>query len=170
ASGARMFNAGAETAATKRSFQNPFSTSRCLVVADGYYEWHTTTAGETTPYYIYSTRGHSLASAVLFSWWPDPEQPGNSPGKWVLTTTILTAAARDGLEEIHEREPVMLTSDLHTPWLDPHLTDPHAAQGILARPGPQLSWHPVSPAVGSVRNNTPELIEPTVPPVQDTLL
>ncbi|HLR58197.1 MAG TPA: SOS response-associated peptidase, partial [Beutenbergiaceae bacterium] len=107
--GARMFNARSETAATKPSFRKPFSTSRCLVVADGYYEWHTSETGEKTPYYIFPTHGESIAFAGLFSWWPDPEEPENSPDRWVLTTTILTAAARDGLEEIHEREPVMLT-------------------------------------------------------------
>ncbi|HLR57582.1 MAG TPA: SOS response-associated peptidase family protein, partial [Beutenbergiaceae bacterium] len=106
----------------------------------------------------------------LFSWWPDPEEPENSPDRWVLTTTILTAAARDGLEEIHEREPVMLTHDLIAPWLDPALTDPAAVLDILAAPGPELNWYPVSRAVGSVRNNSPELIAPAAPPVQDTLL
>lgn len=168
--GARMFNARSETAATKPSFRKPFSTSRCLVVADGYYEWHTSETGEKTPYYIFPTHGESIAFAGLFSWWPDPEEPENSPDRWVLTTTILTAAARDGLEEIHEREPVMLTPDLIAPWLDPALTEPAAVLDILAAPGPELNWYPVSRAVGSVRNNSPELIAPAAPPVQDTLL
>ena len=170
AMGARMFNARSETAATKPSFRKPFSTSRCLVIADGYYEWHTSETGEKTPYYIFPSHGESIAFAGLFSWWPNPEEPDDSQDRWVLTTTILTAAARDGLEEIHEREPVMLTPDLIAPWLDPDLTDPAAVLDLLAAPGPELSWHPVARAVGSVRNNSPELITPAAPPVQDTLL
>ncbi len=168
--GARMINARSETVATKPSFRKPFTTSRAVVIADGYYEWHTDEAGKKTPHYIYATSGESLAFAGLFSWWADPGEAPDSPDRWVLTTTILTAAARDGLEEIHDREPVMLTHDLLTPWLDPHLTDPGPALEIIAQPGPELSWHPVSAAVGSVRNNSPSLIEPAPPPVQDTLL
>ena len=169
AMGTRMINARSETVATKASFRKPFATSRCLVVADGYYEWHTDEAGKKTPHYIYPTGGQSLAFAGLFSWWRDP-QAGDSPEAWVLTTTILTAAARDGLEELHDREPVMLAPEVYTPWLDPHLTDPDAAMEIIAAPGPELSWHPVAPEVGSVRNNSPRLITPATQPVQDTLL
>lgn len=166
--GARMINARSETAATKPSFRKPFSTSRCLVVADGYYEWHTDEAGNKTPYYIFATSGDSIAFAGLFSWWPDRALPANDPNRWVLTTSILTAAARDGLEEIHDREPVMLTRDLVTPWLDPELTDPAEVEAIIREPGPELSWHPVSAAVGSVRNNSASLIAPVE--VQRTLL
>lgn len=170
AMGARMINARSETVATKASFRKPFATSRCLVVADGYYEWHTGEDGKKTPHYIYPTDGASLAFAGLFSWWRDPDVAHGSPDAWVLTTTILTAAARDGLEEIHDREPVMLSPEFFTPWLDPRLTDPVAALEIVAAPGPELSWHPVAPAVGSVRNNSPQLITPAPPPAQGTLL
>lgn len=159
--GARMINARSETLATKRSFKRPLATSRCVVVADGYYEWHTNEAGAKTPYYIYASDGRMLALAGLFSWWCDPQQPASD---WTLTTTILTAAARDGLEEIHHREPVMLARDLLTQWLDPSLTDPVAALGLVAHPGPEVTWHEVSPAVGAVRNNSPSLIDPYQPP------
>lgn len=162
--GARMINARSETAATKPSFRKPFASARCIVVADGYYEWHTHADGSKTPHYIYASNGDSLAFAGMFSWWPNHDEPEDSPNRWVLSTTILTADARDGLEEIHDREPVMLSHDLVTDWLDPALTDPEEISHLIARPGPELSWHPVSRAVGSVRNNTPSLIEPIAPP------
>lgn len=168
AMGARMINARSETAATKPSFKRPLATSRCVVVADGYYEWHTDAVGAKTPYYIYASDGRMLAFAGLFSWWRDPQHPADT--EWILTTTILTAAARDGLEEIHDREPVMLPRDLLTGWLDPAITDPAAALEIIAEPGPEVTWHEVSPAVGPVRNNTPNLIAPYQPPPQQTLL
>lgn len=167
--GARMINARSETVATKPSFKRPLATSRCIVVADGYYEWHTDATGTKTPYYIYATDGRPLALAGLFSWWRDPQHPID--GEWILTTTILTAAARDGLEEIHDREPVMLSHDLITEWLDPTIIDPAIPLGIIAEPGPELSWHEVSPGVGPVRNNTASLIEPYTPaPPPQTLL
>lgn len=167
--GARMINARSETVDTKRSFKAPFSTSRCIVTADGYYEWHTAEDGAKTPYYIYPTHGETLAFAGLYSWWNDRSDP---QAPWILTTTILTAAARDGLEEIHDREPVMLTPETITPWLDPNRTSPDEILPLLNEPGPELSWHPVTKAVGSVRNNTPSLITPVPHPqnTQSTLL
>lgn len=160
--GARMINARSETVATKRSFAKPFATSRCVVVADGYYEWHTDASGAKTPYYIHAEEGASLALAGLFGWWRDRRAGEGAP--WVLTTTILTAPARDGLEEIHDREPVMLEQSHLAAWLDPAATDPDDALAIIAAPGPPLQWHPVSPAVGNVRHDSPELIRPAAPP------
>src|SRR5690625_1313053 len=72
--GARMFNARSETAATKPSFRKPFSTSRCLVVADGYYEWHTSETSEKTPDDICQTHRETMALAGLYSWRPNPRQ------------------------------------------------------------------------------------------------
>lgn len=165
AMGAKLINARAETAATRASFRKPVATSRCLIVADGYYEWHTHGA-EKTPYYIHPSGGEAVAFAGLYSWWADPHAPRTDPS--ILTATILTGAARDGLEEIHEREPVMLARDVIDPWLDPEMTNAGEALELLRVPGPKLTWYPVGKAVGSVRNNSPALI--TEAPQQDTLL
>lgn len=168
--GARMMNARVETLASKRSFKRPFATSRCIVIADGYYEWHTNSAGIKTPYYIFSSDSSSLAFAGLFSWWADPHDGRADDLRWVLSTTIVTTEARDGLEEIHDREPLMLAHEAINPWLDPHLNDPNDLHQLMMRPGPRVSWHAVSPTVGSVAHNGPHLIAPTTPPIQDSLL
>src|SRR5690625_457169 len=81
--GTRMINARVETLETKRSFQRPFATSRCVVVADGYFEWHTASAGNKTPYYFFPTHGCCIAFAGLFSWWVDPKEDPTSPNRWV---------------------------------------------------------------------------------------
>ena len=78
----------------------------------------------------------------------------------MLSATIITQPARDGLEQIHEREPAVLDHDLITSWLDPDRTGAAEALEVLAQPSPPLSWHEVGSAVGSVRNDGPELIEP----------
>lgn len=163
--GARMINARSETVADKSAFARPLRHSRCIVLADGYYEWHTQQrpgGGKPlkTPYYIHPSDGAPIAFAGLYAWWRDPAKVDDDEDRWVLSTTIITQAARDGLQEIHEREPAVLDHDLLTAWLDPERTEAAQALVILDQPSPALSWHQVGPAVGSVRNDGPQLIEP----------
>ncbi|HLS15937.1 MAG TPA: SOS response-associated peptidase [Beutenbergiaceae bacterium] len=163
--GARMINARSETVDTKSAFAKPLRTKRCIVLADGYYEWHTAErpgGGKPvkTPYYVHPTDGSPIAFAGLYSWWRDPAKGDTDEDRWVLSATIITQPARDGLEQIHEREPAVLDHDLITSWLDPDRTGAAEALGVLAQPSPPLSWHEVGSAVGSVRNDGPELIEP----------
>lgn len=162
--GARMINARAETIAEKSSYSMPLQKRRCIVVADGYYEWHTQPAAGggkpvKTPFYIHPTDGAPIAFAGLYSWWADPTKEPDDPDRWVLSTTIVTQAARDGLEEIHEREPAVLDHDLVGAWLD-RREGADTALDILSRPSPALSWYEVDRAVGSVRNQGAHLIEP----------
>jgi putative SOS response-associated peptidase YedK len=163
--GARMFNARSETLAEKPAFKKAAATKRCLVLADGYYEWQKVTApGEAkpvkVPHYIHPTDGAPISFAGLYSWWRDPSKADDDPDRWLLSTTIVTAPARDGLEIIHDREPAMLTRDVAESWLDPTVTDLEAVLAMLAEPAPELSWYEVGRAVGSVRNNGPELMQP----------
>lgn len=162
--GARMINARAETLAEKPAFRTAMRAKRCLVLADGYYEWRKDegSGGKVvkTPFYIHPSDGAPVAFAGLYAWWPDPARDPEDPDRWVLSTTIVTAAARDGLETIHDREPVMLTPDLVGAWLDPGTTDPADVLAMIAAPSPSLDWYEVGRAVGSVRNNGPELLLP----------
>lgn len=163
--GARMFNAREDSLATKRSFAPSLRARRCLVVADGYYEWlKEEVPGQAkpdrTPFYIHRTDSAPLAFAGLYSWWPDPERPKGDPQRWVLSTTIVTTRASGGLEKIHHREPVVLGDDATGAWLDPSITASDEALAVLTEPGPAMSWHEVSSRVGSVRNNDASLIDP----------
>ena len=163
--GSRMFNARSDSLATKRSFSPSLAKRRCLVVADGYYEWlKEEVPGQSkprrTPFYIHRTDGAPLAFAGLYAWWPDPSKEKGDPDRWVLSATIVTADAHGGLEQIHDREPVVLAEDEADAWLTPDLTGAEEALAVLEQPSPALSWYEVSARVGSVRNNDASLIEP----------
>ena len=163
--GSRMFNARSDSLATKRSFAPSLTKRRCLVVADGYYEWlKEDVPGQSrprrTPFYIHRTDGAPLAFAGLYAWWPDPAKEKGDPDRWVLSTTIVTADARGGLEQIHHREPVVLGEEEARTWLTPALTGADEALAVLEQPSPALTWYEVSARVGSVRNNDPSLIAP----------
>lgn len=163
--GSRMFNARGESITEKPAFKKPAATKRCLVLADGYYEWQKVEVpGQSKPskipFYIHPTDGSPIAFAGLYSWWRDPDKAEDDPERWVLSTTIVTAAARDGLEAIHDREPAMLTREVAESWLDPALTDLDTVVAMLAEPAPPLSWYEVGAAVGNVRNDGPELVQP----------
>lgn len=163
--GSRMFNARSESIAEKPAFKKPAATKRCLVLADGYYEWQKVAVpGQSkpakVPFYIHPTDGAPIAFAGLYSWWRDPAKDDDDPDRWRLSTTIVTAEARDGLEAIHDREPAMLTREVAEAWLDPGTTDLDSVLAMLAEPAPELSWYEVGPAVGNVRNNGAELMQP----------
>ncbi|KAE8763711.1 SOS response-associated peptidase [Georgenia thermotolerans] len=160
ASGARMFNARVESVATKPAFAASLRTRRCVVVADGYYEWRKPGPGETkkTPFYIHPADSAPLALAGLYSWWRAPA-PDGTRGPWLLSCTVLTAAAQGRMTELHDRVPVVLDRAAVGRWLAKSVTTPPGALAALAAP-PALTWHEVSPAVGAVRNNSPELVAP----------
>lgn len=161
--GSRMINARSESLAEKSAFRKPLQTKRCIVVADGYYEWQKREVPGAkkpvkTPFFIHPTDDAPIAFAGLYSWWPDPTKGADDPDRWLLSATIITSPARDGLEKLHDREPTILTRKNVETWLDPTLKDPGEAMAILGLPAPALSWYEVSTAVNSVRNEGPELI------------
>jgi putative SOS response-associated peptidase YedK len=158
--GARMINARVETVTEKPSFRSAALKRRALVPAEGYYEWQK--AGDRKiPHYLASEDGSLLGFAGLYEFWKDPELPEDAEDQWLMSCTIITTSAADALGHIHDRTPLIVPPDLQDDWLDPHLQDKAGVQQLLdAMPEPRLVPRVVGDAVGSVRNNGPELVEP----------
>jgi putative SOS response-associated peptidase YedK len=170
--GAKMINARIETVASKPAFKSAAARRRCLIPALGYYEWQKTDGGKI-PHFLHDPDGRLLAMAGLYELWPDPSRPDDDPGRWLWTCTIITQQATDLLGEIHDRNPVVIPSELREPWLDCTSDDPATAARLLDQiPEARLEPYVVSSAVGNVKNNGPELIEPVDParlPTQEVL-
>ncbi|WBB79375.1 SOS response-associated peptidase [Micromonospora sp. WMMD882] len=146
--GARMINARSETVATSRAYAAPFARRRCLVPADGWYEWARAGSGKQ-PYFLTRADGDVLALAGVWSLWRGPDGP------W-LTCSVLTTAAVGALTAVHDRMPVLLPPERWAPWLGP-TDDPSALLTVDERWLAGLEIRPVGPAVGNVRNSGPEL-------------
>ncbi|MGO4383859.1 SOS response-associated peptidase [Specibacter sp. RAF43] len=158
---ARLINARSETVTEKPSFRSAASKRRGLVPAAGYYEWQVTPEGKIPTYLHPEDADELLSFAGLYEFWPDPELPEDQEDKWRMTVTIITRAAPDALGHIHDRTPVIVPADLHDEWLDPELTDKSDLRTLIdSIPDPHLVPTVVGTAVGNIRNNGPELIEP----------
>lgn len=172
--GNRLVNARVETAAEKPSFRAAYARRRCVLPADGYYEWYAPqaaaslpTAGRSTqvkrvpkqPYYIHSASGEPLALAGLYEIWRDPSLPHEDPESLRWTCTILTTTATDELGRIHDRAPLLVSETEMASWLDPNLDIAPAGALVPAAPG-LLAAYPVATMVNNVRHNGPELIAP----------
>jgi putative SOS response-associated peptidase YedK len=157
----KMTNARVETVSEKPSFRSAFAKRRCLIPADGYYEWYRPEKGAKQPFYIHRTDGRSLAMAGLYEWWRDPS---NSEAEPRLTCTVITTAATAELAVIHDRMPVMIDESDWAEWLDPSVPGKELPLPMLEG-GFRLVLvaEPVSVAVGNVRNNGPSLITPIAP-------
>ena len=166
--GSRMINARAETVAEKPAFRRAFAKRRCLVPADGYFEWYLPTepdapVGKTgkpikQPFFIHPADGSSRAMAGLYEWWRDPTREDGDPAAWRLTCTVITTEASDDLGRIHDRMPMTVARDDWHRWLDPDV--PAAADLLAPASAGRLDAYPVSTLVNSVRNNGPELLAP----------
>lgn len=167
--GARMINARLETAAEKPAYRQAFAKRRCLVPADGYYEWYTPSESAAPrgrsgkpvkqPFYIHRTDGASLAMAGLLSWW----RPADD-AEWQLTMAVLTTDATPELARIHDRMPVLVPRQHWQHWLDPSREVHDVVDDLLPPVGPQeLTAYPVSTSVNNVRNNGAQLLEPLSP-------
>ena len=174
AKGPPLFNARSETAATKNSFRRAFKQQRCIVPADGFYEWPKAPKGTSPderplPHYITRTDGGMLAMAGLWErWWP-PEDPPDArrsvSQRHVLhSASVLTTAANDFMVPIHDRMPVLLDRSQWDAWLDP-ANDGVDALAAMCAPAADgvLRSHQVGRAVGDVRNGDASLIEPADP-------
>jgi putative SOS response-associated peptidase YedK len=161
--GSRMINARAETVAEKPAFRRAFAKRRCIVPADGYYEWQQLPGALKQPIYISRTDGRSLAFAGLYELWRDPALSSDDQDAWLWTTTIITTSAPDELGMIHDRMPMIIDPVSWADWLDPANNDVADLKALLtpAMVGDLTTW-PVSTAVNSVRNNGPELVEPVL--------
>jgi putative SOS response-associated peptidase YedK len=161
--GSRMINARAETVAEKPAYRRAFARRRCLLPADGYYEWQQVIEDgrkRKQPYYIYRADGGGLAFAGLYELWRDPAVPEDQDNSWLWTTTIITTTATDEVGQIHDRMPMVIDPAAWQDWLDPDNTEVAAVRQLLVPAvSGGLTSHPVSTAVNNVRNNGPELAE-----------
>ncbi len=153
--GSRMINARSETAATKPSFRAAFARRRCLIPADGFYEWKPVAGRSKQPFYITRRDERPFAFAGLWERWKRGESPP------VESCTILTTAANALLGELHDRMPVIVSEPQFAHWLDPTIDNPKEFDAILAsRPSDELKSYPVSTRVNNVRNDAAECIRP----------
>jgi putative SOS response-associated peptidase YedK len=169
--GNRMINARMETVAEKPAFKRAFAVRRCLLPADGYFEWYPTTQTNAKgkpvkqPYFIRPRDHGVLAMAGLYEIWRDPSRPDDAPDRFRWTCTVLTTEAEDSLGHIHDRMPLMVERERWGEWLDPRVAG-HLSLLVPAAPG-ALEAYPVAPLVSNVRNNGPELVEPL--PLEESL-
>ncbi len=171
--GSRMINARMETVAEKPAFRRAFAARRCLLPADGYYEWYATSAltaagkPRKQPYFIRPADGGVLAMAGLYEIWRDRDKAEDDPEALRWTCTVITTAAEDELGRIHDRMPLMVEPSSYDAWLGA-ADDVASPLDLLvpAAPG-RLEAFPVSTLVGNVRNNGPELLEPL--PLEDVV-
>ncbi|MCX2181431.1 SOS response-associated peptidase [Streptomyces sp. SKN60] len=165
--GARMINARVETVHEKPAYRRAFAKRRCLLPADGFYEWdpvkdEATGKVHKQPYFIHPADDSVMALAGLYEYWRDPDVADpDDPGAWLMTCTIITTEATDEAGRVHPRMPLALTPDHYDTWLDPHHQDTHDLRALLGSPADgRLDALAVSPAVNSVRNNGPHLLDP----------
>ncbi|HXV94264.1 MAG TPA: SOS response-associated peptidase [Pseudonocardia sp.] len=165
--GARMINARAESAASKPAFRRALSARRCLIPADGFYEWQRGREHKQ-PYYTHYVDGSSLAMAGVWEYWKPKDDPEGKYPDGLVTACVLTTDAVGPLRRIHDRMPLILPSQAWEAWLDPDTRSGDESVATLLRPPSEelvarLELRPVSPRVNSVRNNGPELIAPLPP-------
>ena len=154
AQGPRPINARAETLLERPLFRDAFARRRCLLPADGFYEWQTH-AGRKQPHFIYRRDGGVLALAGLWSTWRHDEEV-------LRTCAIITTSANEVVGKLHDRMPVILPEHHWARWLDRAEHDvAELSSLLLPAPDDLLHLHPVSTEVNSVRNNGPELVRPT---------
>ncbi|MEU6312639.1 SOS response-associated peptidase [Streptomyces sp. NPDC047014] len=171
ADGARMINARVETVHEKPAFRRAFAKRRCLLPADGFYEWQSVPASGAAkaykqPYFIRPEGEEVMAMAGLYEFWRDPAvADDDAPTAWWATCTIITTEATDSAGRVHPRMPLALAPADYEAWLDPSHEDPEELRALLAAPaGGRLDVRAVSTAVNNVRNNGPELLaEPSAP-------
>ena len=162
--GSRLINARAETVASKPAFRRAFARHRCLLPADGFYEWEKSgdpKSPRKQPYYIRREDGGVLAFAGLYELWRDKDRPDDDPDSWLWTATIITTRAEDEVGRIHDRMPMVIEPARWADWLDPTATSAEALHGLMTPAASvHLTTYPVSTEVNSVRHNGPGLIEP----------
>ncbi len=160
--GNRMVNARAEGLAQKNAYRNAFRRHRCLIPADGFYEWQAQEGRKKKqPYYVHRRDGEPLAFAGLWEEWRGPDDDGS---RSLRSCTIITTSANETMEPIHDRMPVVLPPSAWDRWLDPGNHDTTSLGNLLVPAPPHLlTLHPVGTEVGNVRNEGPQLIEPVDP-------
>jgi putative SOS response-associated peptidase YedK len=155
--GSRMINARLETLASK--FKRTFERRRCLIPADGFYEWQEREGkGPKQPFFIHRRDAEVMAFAGLWEIWHDPDHPDADP---LRTCSIITTDANQVVARTHDRMPVMLPPAAWDAWLDVDQHNLDTVQGLLVpAPAADLEVYPVNPDVNSVKNDGPHLVDP----------
>lgn len=148
-----LINARAETIADKPAFRSPFRHRRCLIPADGFYEWVVTDNGKQ-PWWIALADKSPFAFAGLWEHWESAED-----GHLIESCTIITTASNQQLRPIHQRMPLIIPPDSYGAWLDPRNENLEQLQVMLAPFGGEFHLHPVSRAVNSPLKDNPHLID-----------
>lgn len=153
--GNRMINAKAETLAEKPAFKYAIAKRRCLIPADGFYEWQKRKDGPNQPFYIRRRDRGLFAFAGLWEYWVSPE------GEELRSCTIITVDPNELLRPLHDRMPAILAREHEAMWLDPSIKDPAVVRPLLdSYPGDELEFYPVARSVNSPAIDAPSLIEP----------
>lgn len=157
--GSRMINARAESVLEKPAFRRPLERYRCIIPADGFYEWQAVEGRKKKqPWHIRRSDGDVLSFAGLWSSWR-PNR-GSDEGR-IVSCTIITTEANDAVRPVHDRMPVVLPPDAWAAWLDPANQDVDALHALLVPAPPELfELTPVIDAVSNVRNDGPHLLDP----------
>jgi putative SOS response-associated peptidase YedK len=156
--GSRMINARCETLAERRAFRSAYRKRRCLIPADGFFEWRRR-GGVAQPYYIHLAADGPMAFAGLYERWTSPA------GEVVDSCTVITTEANERVQAVHDRMPVILDPADFETWLDPDFAEPAQLARLLAPcPADWLELYAVSPRVNDPRCDTPECVEPLVDP------
>ncbi|MEG8275385.1 SOS response-associated peptidase [Streptomyces sp. AHA2] len=164
--GARMINARVESVHEKPAYRRAFAKRRCLLPADGFYEWEQVkdeATGRTRkqPYFIHPADGQVMAMAGLYEYWRNPDvRNDDDPDAWLMTCTIITTEATDAAGRVHPRMPLALRPEHYAAWLDPGHQDTEDLRELLTRPADgNLRARPVSTAVNNVRNDGAHLVD-----------
>ncbi|HYH29527.1 MAG TPA: SOS response-associated peptidase [Pseudonocardia sp.] len=174
-----IVNARSETVGSKPAFRRAFSARRCLIPADGWYEWQRGPEHKQ-PYYTHYADGSSLALAGLWEYWKPKDDPDGKYPDGLVTATVLTTDAVGPLSQVHDRMPLVLPPSAWDAWLDPDRgSDDDGVTSLVTPPSldliAKLELRPVSPLVNNVRNNGAQLLEALPPeevrePIQLDLL
>jgi putative SOS response-associated peptidase YedK len=151
----KMINARAETLLDKKSYRSLLGTRRCLIPADGFYEWRLGSDGRKQPIHFSRIDGQPFAFAGLWTSWTDRES-----GELVDSCTIITTAPNELVVPVHDRMPVILTPELEEPWLDLEVEAQEALSLLQSYPTALMKAREASPLVNTVRNDFPELLVP----------
>lgn len=159
--GNRMINARAETLAEKNAYKRAFRKRRCIIPADGFYEWKKIPGQKRKqPYYVQRADGEPFAFAGLWEVWRGPDRDGDP----IASCTIITGEPNEKMAEIHDRMPVMLPPSAWDTWLDADVDDlDMLGKFLVPAPSKLITIHPVSTEVNNVRNQGPHLVEPVDP-------
>lgn len=153
--GNRMINARAETVGEKPAFRGAYKYRRCLILADGFFEWfNDKEAGVKTPYYFKMKDDRPFMFAGLYEHWEPPE------GGELHTCTILTCAPNELVSNYHNRMPVILDERTRWQWIDPEAPKPALQGALIPYPAQEMKFFPVSREVNSPRNDRPDILTP----------